>query len=205
MNFGILLPSIIFGLIGLGIIFYILKVVIGALVGNPLSWLEKQRFSKRLALLTQGDQFLKSGNADSAILAWQEALFLDHIKHHNSLVDTVGNHNLTVLGRIVSLSEKRNSHLASLPLVEGLFTSRLELNRSYFEVLDTLKKLRSRQNDSKKKGASPTPDWALMEFSKKLTEVRSKIDANNQALKTQLEKLFSDIRKVTTSSEITYH
>lgn len=205
MNLSLILPALIFGAIGAIIILFVVKVILMAIVGNPLSWLEKQRFVKKERILAQADQLQKQDLIEQSLPLLKQSFFLDAVRFNASLVDLSGNHNLGILARLVSISEQKNLHIVNLPLVEGLIASRHELSRSLFEIKDTLLKLRNRQKEKLQQTGKSSPDWALSEFSKKLSEVKNKIDANRQAIEAQLSILFVSLQSSTSTSEITYH
>ena len=205
MNLSLILPALVFGALGALIILFVLKILLLAVIGNPLSWIEKQRLAKKERLLAQSDQFQRQDLTEQSLALLKQSFYLDAIRFNFSLVDLSGNHNLGVLARLVAISEQRSIHIVNLPLVEGLIASRHELLRSLFEIKDTLHKLRNRQKEKLQQTGKSSPDWALSEFSKKLTEVKTKIDANRQALEAQLNILFVSLQSTSGSSEITYH
>jgi len=205
MNLTLIIPAVIFGALALIIIVFVLKVWIVALVGNPWAWLERQRFVRKGRDLSQADVFQKQEAYEQAVESLRSAFYLEPVRYQSSLVDVVANHNLNVLARLVAISERRSVHIENLALVEGLLGSRHELSRSYFETKETVTKLRQRQKDKKKLNNASSPDWALVEFSKKISEIKSKIDANKQALDTQIKNLFLSLNKQPSGNEITYH
>lgn len=201
MGLSTLIPSLIFGLVGLFIIVYTLKLMLSAIIGNPLNWLEQQKFLKKERLLYAGDQHFQKNISDSAVQCWKDAFYLDRINYLLSSVEKVHSHNINVLSRFLNLAEKRSSHIPNLALIEELFAERTELMNAFLDTKLSLKKIRN-----KKKGASskPVPDWALIEFSKKESEIKSKIDQNRQVLEKELVKLF-DSQNNQQNQGITYH
>ena len=204
MNLTLIIPAILFAAIGIAIIVYVFRVLISALVGNPWAWLERQRLTKKARLLAQAITFEKENLLDQALASLRSAFFLEPVKHQGSFVDIVSNHNMNVLARLVSISDRRGVHIANLPIVEGLLASRHELMRNYFDTTETVRNLRTRQK-GKSKAPTSTPDWALAEFSKKVSEIKAKIDANRKAIEDQFLKLFASFTETSSTTEITYH
>lgn len=204
MNISLIVPAVIFAAVGLFIIAYTAKVLLAALVGNPWIWLEKQKLKKKERFLAEGDSHFKSEQYDQALASWKSALFLDCPRNLSSFIDQVHNLNINVLGRLVSISDKRSTHIINLPVVEELLAERTELAQSLFETRLTLDKLRSRKKEMGAAGKS-SPEWALKEFSKKYSELKQKIDLNRDRLESELRILFESLSRLSGSQEITYH
>jgi hypothetical protein len=202
MGLSTIIPSIIFGLTGLFIIAFTLKLFVTALLGNPWNWYEQQKVMKKERLLSEGDLFFEKDNYDRAVSIWKSAFYLDRLNHLPSLIDKVHNLNINALGRLLNLSEKRRAHIGNLPVIEELIGSRTELMHLYFETALTLKKLRVKKNEASGKSS---PNWALQEFSKKHTEIKQKIDANRTQLEAELKKCFESLSRPPANEGITYH
>lgn len=202
MGLSTIIPSIIFGLAGLFIIGYSIKLFLSAIVGNPWNWLEQQKVLRKERLLNEGDLHFQKNSYDKALTYWKSAFYLDRLNYLPSLVDKVHNLNLNILGRLVNFSEKKSAHIINLAVVEELIATRSELLHMFFETSATLKKLRLRKKEA---SAKNSPDWALQEFSKKHSEIKQKIDSNRSALETEIKKLFDSLSQISNTPGITYH
>lgn len=197
MNLTLIMPAIIFGLLGLAIILYIIRIFLSAFLGNPLEWLERNKLRRREGLLASGDAFMQNNSFSEALATWRSALFLDCLKHQSSMIDAAHNLNLNVLARLVSYAEKRTLRIENLVETEELLRERSELMKALFDADAALSKLRSKKSGS--------PDWALQEFSKKRGQIRQKINANRAALEEAFRKINETLNSAPDAAEITYH
>ncbi len=202
MGLSTLIPAIIFGLVGVFIIVYTIKLFLSAIIGNPWNWLEQQKILKKERLLNEGDSFFQNEDNEKAISSWKGAFYLDRINSQVSNIDKSHNLNINLLGRLLSLSENKSAHIINLPVLEELFAERSELLHLHFETSATLKKLRLKKKGSTSK---KSPDWALQEFSKKHAEVKQQINENRDSLEAELKKLFDSLTQLSAAQDITYH
>ncbi len=195
-------PAIFFGLLGLGLIFYLGKVMLGGLFGDSGSWIEKYRLKQKEAYLPRADLYIKAGEFEQACQLLREAFFFGTGKPDANLVERTGNHNLAILGRVIHIAERLSIQLEGLPVVEDLLLIRTQLIKSYAERKLSQAGLRKRRAQNKSAG---NQTWAVQEFSKQLEELRDKIDTNQKSLESQLARLFAAIGGARKRDEVTYH
>ncbi|MCO6431113.1 MAG: hypothetical protein J5J00_09655 [Deltaproteobacteria bacterium] len=201
MNASLIVPALFFAAISLVIVVYVAGVVASAIGGgSPLAVLERLRFAKKQRFLTA----LEAGgqSEDEIITACRNAFYLAHVRYNSTLIESVTSHNIAALSRLVTLAQKRSARISNLPVVETLIATRFDLMKAEWDVRSTLRKLRGRKEKSNK---GNTPEWAVAEFSKKLSDVGNKLESNRKALNAQIDELVAALRKAPDAAEITYH
>ena len=193
-----LIPSIIFGLLGLFIILYGLKLLLGNLVGTfdlPLL-LERRKLHRKQERLFTARRRIEEKNYAAALPLLRDAFLLEHLKHDVRLIERVNDHHLTVLQELISLARICSMRLSNLPLIEELLLTRTAAMKSYSETRVAARALSKRRARSQR-----PPAWAVNEFSKKLADLKERVDTTTRSLRTELDKLFrnasgSDARQV---------
>lgn len=155
-----------------------------------------------MELLKSADQHILSGDLTTAVKFLKDSFFLQWGSWDVEFVDAINTHHMSILSRMVSISDRVSSRLEDLPLIEGLFISRHELLRAYIEVSKQQKDLSSK---IKSKGKDKNYSWAKNEFTKKKTEIHDKLATNSKTINSKLEDIFNQLTAVRTGSEITYH
>lgn len=200
-NLGSLLPALLFGLLALGIVLYVLSLVLAPLLGDPRRWLDRARIRRREQALAQAETALEQRDEARARQLLRSAFHLDLITHEAALVERVTSLNLTTLSRVISLAGSRTAALESVPLLEDLLQSRGQLLSMYVENLG----VRSRVKDRRRGRSTATPEWAVNEFEKKLSEILERLATNRRTIESQLDTLFAALRELPTGGEITWH
>lgn len=195
-------PAVIFGIIGLALIVYFLKIILGSLFSDSGSWIEKYRIKQKESLLPRVDLYIKAGDFEQANQLLRDAFYFGGSKGEGGLIERGNNHNLAILGRVIHISERLSTHLDNLPIVEDLLLTRAQLIKTFAERKLSQAALRKKRR-SEKGGAEQS--WAALEFSKQLDELRDKIQTNQKSLESQLARLFAALGGARKRDEVTYH
>lgn len=201
MNFSVIIPAVLLGLLALGIIGYLLKAFVGPLVQNPLAYLERWHLKKK-------ERFI-SGLSDEAFEAKllrqqcppETIFFLESLRYNRDMIRFVNFHNLAVLNRLLNVCERRGFLAKNIGLIEELFQSRGELLDSLFKARETHESARSKL---KTKGQR-MPQWGDQEFEKKLVMIGDQVATNRRNIERQLLELFKSFDSLSGSDGVVYH
>jgi len=202
MDLGIILPVILFLLVGGSIVGYLIWVLFSALAGNTRGWGEMSRFKRRELELKNADRLLEVKELSSALKTLESAFFFDQVRTNEQLIEKALGHNLSVLSRLMSIAEGLERSISNAAILEDLVESRCDLMRAFFEAAssrEALKRSRKRQ----------VPRWAVEEYEKKLFEIADRLATNRKTLESQIKMAFAALREksrvVNDGSEITIH
>ncbi|MCB0340255.1 MAG: hypothetical protein KDD53_11655, partial [Bdellovibrionales bacterium] len=156
---------------------------------------------RKLQHLHTIDKIIENGSVQAAQQALKEAFILNDRRYQPSLLSSVFNYNMAALGRVVNFAEKHSGRLEGLPLVEGLFQSRQELNQSYLEALDAGARIKRRRKEHGKS----LPAWGQEELRNKITSIKDQLTTNSRTLEDQIESLIEAACQRSEETEITYH
>jgi hypothetical protein len=198
MSFFPLVISILFAITGLLLIAICLKVILQALFGDWRSWSAKATLTRREHLVEHLDVLIEKEQWLEGVKVLKSGFFTDDVRFNSDLIESASNLNLSLLSRAVLISQKLGKHISNLAIVEDLFLSRRDLMRSHLEACSTKSML-------EKKKEPQTPDWALCEYSSKLSELSDCLATNRKSLESQLEQLFHALLDPREPVEITYH
>ena len=193
--------ALILSVVGLAIAGAFLKLVIGALIGNPKHLLDSLALSRRAHLLTELDKEFKLGNFSRALEILEGSFFFDPRLGDPAIIDKIATHHLELLNRIVTFSDRHGFHLGPLPSLEELLNNRSELFKAKYEISQTIANLKRKKLLSGHK----TPNWALSEFKKKLTDIGERLDTNRQAVRMTLRELFLLLHDSPHPDNVTFH
>ncbi len=193
--------ALLLGAIGLVITIGFIRLVFGALIGNPRHLLDTLTLSRRAHLLTELDKEFKLGNFSRALEILEGAFFFDPKLGDPSIIDKIATHHLELLNRIVAFSDRHGFHLGPLPSLEELLNNRSELFKAKYEISQTIGNLKKRKLLSGHK----TPNWALIEFKKKLSDVAERLETNRQAVRVTLRELFLLLHDSPHPDNVTFH
>jgi hypothetical protein len=200
MGFQIII-ALVLGLIGFAIAAIFVKLVLSALFGNPLHLFDTLTLARRNHLLNELDKEFKLGNFSRALEILDGTFFFNPKLGDISIIDKIATHHLEVMNRIVTFSDRHGFHLAPLPTLEELLNIRLELFKSKYEVTQTVKNLRFKNIFSRHK----TPNWALNEFAKKLSDISERLETNRKAIKDTVRELFLLLHDSPRPDNVTFH
>ncbi|MBX7142817.1 MAG: hypothetical protein K1X79_00025 [Oligoflexia bacterium] len=192
--------AVFLAILATGLAGYILWAIIGAFLPGLKGLPDRMCLRRHQATLAEAEALLERGHFESAWPALQGSFIFEHIKT-GPLIEKVASHNLSTLARLVAAAEITSTRLPNLPILEDLLATRHGLLRGFLEVQETTVKIKKRPAHDGK----DIPEWALSEFSKKLTELKEKLETNKRSLDSQLKETFALLKKQPAQSEVTYH
>ena len=201
MGYIDIISASLLAILSLALLFYFVRIVFSSITFDLRGFANRMRLQRKEKTLAGADLAIEAGELERARALLRDAFFLGGEFESFGFLDKVNNHNLEILGRILTLTESHASHFNNLPIVEGLLQSRLELYRSLIEAAQTKAKLKERQKTKGKEA----PDWACGEFARKVAEIRDRLESNRKSLESQLDELFADFKKIAPANHITYH
>lgn len=203
MGLGTLLPAILFGLAGLIVIAFCVRVLFRSIFGdvNFLTLKDNRKLTSRTELLLRAKTHLQQDSYDAAYPLLRNAFLLDLFNRDDRFINRLHDHHLSVLGAVLTISEQKVRRIPNLPIVEELLQIRATMLKAYHEAVLTKRALSSQR---KNKGKSPK--WAVQEFQKKIQELKEKLTENRQSIERELDKLFATLQNRSgEESEVTYH
>ncbi|RMG41190.1 MAG: hypothetical protein D6719_09010 [Candidatus Dadabacteria bacterium] len=195
--------ALLFGLVGLLVILFIVKAVFGPLFYSLSGWRERSRFSACRNYFKALDSLADSSQIAEIRSAAGRAFYLDIVKKNPGILETIYNHNLAVLGKIIQICGDSAGPIKSLPVLEDLLRTRRQLNRVYFEKLALKQKLNKKKTSASTK--KEPPEWAKQEFNKQIKDILDKLQTNRSSIASQLEALFKEFSAAGSGSDVTYH
>ena len=200
MNSFDLTAALVLSAIGTFFIVLFARAIVGALPFSLRGITERLRLKRCQALLKQADQNIEKDALHEACAALRAAFYLDSVRLAPEIIEKVNNHHVAILSRLVNISDKGAGPLTNLPLMEDLLIRRGELLRELSEVR------RSRAGVSKRRREKGKhSDWAVSEYSRRISELDEKLTTNRKTLAAQIERLFASLKKAPLESEVTYH
>ena len=193
--------ALLLGVVGVLIAGAFFKLVFGALVGNPKHLLDLLTLSRRTQLLSELDKEFKQGHFSRALEILESSFFFDPRLGDPAIIEKIATHHLEVLNRIVAFSDRHGFHLGPLPSLEELLNNRLELFRARYEVTQTIANLRRKKLVS----GHRTPNWALQEFNKKLSDINERLATNKQAVHVTVREMFLLLHGSPNPDNVTFH
>lgn len=189
-----LITAVILGAIAAAILIVGLWVVIGAFWSDLPGVFAKFVLKRRERVLEQADALIESRQIEPAIRVLRKNFCLDHITSNYAAVDQAVNLNLSILSRLIALSEQAGTHLENLAIVEDLIHTRGQLLKLHIDAIKTRKK---------KRGG--VPEWAASELSRKIEEILDTIMTNRHTLQSQINILFEAVKTSSANASVTYH
>ena len=172
-------------------------------LGAEPGMLERRKLKRRQSALEEADRAIDEKRFEVAAQSLRNAVFLDIIQRDLSLIPRVGALHLSLLNKLILLAELRSYQLSNLPLLEELFSTRVQLLKSWNEAKLTRKESRHK----KKEAGEALPDWAAKEYNKKVEDLADKLKTNRMSIESQLDKLFQELYSADPSNDtdVTYH
>jgi hypothetical protein len=192
---------LLLAVIGLLITGLFAKLVTSALVGNPNNFLDILTLGRRTQLLNELDKEFQAGNFSQALEILEKTFFFDPKLGETTIIEKIAAHHMEVLNRIVAFSDRHGFHLGPLPALEELLSNRSDLFKSKFEVSQTIRNLKFKKILSRNK----SPNWALIEFKKKLADIQDKLETNRKAIKVTVKELFLLLHDSRRPDNVTFH
>lgn len=196
--------ALFLALFALLVILFIVKALLSPILNKTSRPNLARQFKKKLKYLEQADELIKEGKEAESYKLIYQAFYLDNKVTSLENVINAGNHNQSVLARVLVVADAAGLKFNNLPVIEELFSSRTQLQKTILELVS------SRKNTLKERKArgSSTPNWAIDELKKKEQDTISRLQANHQALKKQIDELFDTLCSATPVKKddpITYH
>ena len=196
-----LIAVLVLSAVGLLITGLFAKLIISALVGNPNNFIDTLTLGRRTQLLSELDKEFQAGNFSQALEILEKTFFFDPKLGDTSIIEKIATHHMEVLNRIVTFSDRHGFHLGPLPALEELLSNRSDLFKSKYEVSQTIRNLKYKRILSRNKA----PNWALIEFKKKLSDIQDKLVTNRQAIKVTVRDLFLLLHESRRPDNVTFH
>ncbi len=190
--------SITLGLIGVGIIAWLLSCFVMPLLQDTKAFAERVRFRQKQRILEDADSRIGKNEYHEALSQLVLAFFYDSVRTDKELIEKVHNHHVGILSRMVLVADKLSRRVDNLPIIEDLVLSRSELLRALFDARQSRATLSARRTRE-------TPQWALDEYSKKIDELVDRLTTNQRSLMSQMQAAISDSKRVQHEQEITFH
>lgn len=200
MTFASLIPALTLALCAVILIAFLVWVMLRTIVVDLTLWLGRQKLSRKQQLLTKADELAQRGLHTDALPVLRSAFIFDHALLNPVLIEGVTHHHLSILSRLIAISEKTSSHIPNLAVVEDLLASRAQISRALHEAHAAKRTLRDRRAEQKE-----LPEWALAEYKKKLSDLRDKLDTNRKSLEVKLSEIFAALSTTPSEQEVTYH
>lgn len=182
-----LIPASLFLVAGGGLIYFMGRSLLVAVLGNTRGVGERNRFKRKEERLKLADVSIRKGEYLSALSHLEAAFFFDHVQSDLGLIDKVVGHHIGILGRLITISEEEGCSVSGLAVIEDLVHSRGDLMRAFFDAYRTKESL----SKNRKK---PVPRWAVEEYSKKMVEILERLATNKRSLSSQFDVAIKELR-----------
>ncbi|MDZ4784998.1 MAG: hypothetical protein SGJ02_02865 [bacterium] len=201
--------GVLFGLAGLSALVFLLKPVLMALLPlfssrtsnlNPKTFQEQRKINKYQKSIDELDAIIAQGDFSKALDDFQEAFILDHVSGKRSLIDVVKAHNLSLLERLLVLSEKMSQKFVTLPDLESLVLDRGRLLDLYFDSSLLRDKIKEKHKREGKSDNSKNNE----EYEMKIDELGRDIELNAQSIRDEIRIIIVAARR-SKGSPVNYH
>ncbi|MBN8547693.1 MAG: hypothetical protein J0M12_00110 [Deltaproteobacteria bacterium] len=200
MSSTALIPAILLAACSVALIGYLLWSIFGSLFSGGLGWAYRQKLARKERALAAADVLIKNGSFLEALPILKEAFLFDQVPRNPVLIEGISHHHLSIVSRLIAISERTSSHIPNLAVVEDLLSTRSQLQRTLFEALEAKKSLKRRRKEKKE-----LPQWALAEYENKAKETLDRLETNRKSLNNKLAEIFSALASAPSSQEVTYH
>ena len=203
MGTASLISALLLGLVGLMAILFCLKLLFSGLLGPGGGLVQRARIRYREKLVEDADRLIGLGDLEAAGLLLRKAFYPEGAGSDLQLIERLSNLNLSILGRIVAIAEKRAQHIENLAIVEDLILSRAQLMRAVIEKKTLLQGARSAAAEHDP--AARKPEWVKLQFARLYAEVKDRLDTNQRSLESQLDLLFDNLKRSDQAQQVPYH
>ncbi|MCB0336289.1 MAG: hypothetical protein KDD62_08280 [Bdellovibrionales bacterium] len=174
-----LIPGIIFGFIGLYIIYWFSKIILSQFFG-PFSF--KDMRNKRIVgdaskALDASKRLLEEQKVEECLERLKGAFIFHSGPFSYEMISMITNQHLACLQFLLDISDRTNNRLEDLPILEELVHVRAGMLKAYADTVGSLRKLAYKRDTSK------APAWAKNEFKAKQKELIGRLEDNIQSIK----------------------
>lgn len=201
MGTASLISALLLGLVGLMAILFCLRLLLSGLLGPGKGLIQRARIRYREKLAENADNLIKQESYEKAAAILRQAFYSEGIGKDLQLVDRLTNLNLSILGRLLIVAEKRSVQLENLAVVEDLILSRGQLMKALIEK----RRLAQGVAPATTSGAEPPPEWARQQFVKLYSELKDRLSTNQRSLDSQFGILLEYLSRARQAEEVRYH
>lgn len=157
------------------------------LKGLPVGlWLTMRSQVRRVEA---ADKLIEAQRIEESLVLLRNAMILRPNRLDARGIEAVVAHHLGVLSRFGMIADIRGIQSETLPIIEGLLSSRLEMWRLSLQSKMTAERVRSKMDAQG--GERP---WVTDELHRQREDITGRLTANQQAIEQQLLKLCDELR-----------
>ena len=185
VSFITLLSSIFFLIIGVGFIYFLVRIFLSAFRGSFGSLFERSAFRRHSLRCRRGDELLEQGDLARAVQTFGGAFFLRPIRQDSALLTDIGKYHTGLLNRLLTVADEMNKGQARLPSLantDRLLAERLEIQLEHFRALN---------GESTGEGASAG-------------RLDERLQQNERQIRTSIDHLLNEIAS-TVKERVVYH
>lgn len=201
---GLIVTSILFGLVGLYVIIYLMNVLLRNLYFSLQlrGIVERSAFKRCLQRAGMARHHMANDEKSDALKLFRTSFYLGIPKIQNALIARSIEHNLNIIADIIRLSEADSEALSKVPSLENLFEERGELLRQIHDARESLGNAKSRSKDQGRR----VPAWAVNEFKTKEKLLQGQLSDNKLEIQKALDDVFNALAiKSKNQNNVTYH
>jgi hypothetical protein len=200
MSLFTILPALVFAAFAIALIAFIGWSLFHSVFADGLRWMGRQKLTRKEGLLKTADSLIKADSFSEALALLRNAFLLDEMPSSPALIESAAHHHMSILSRLIAISERTSSHIPNLAVVEDLLSTRAQLLRSLHEAETAKKSLKQRRKDKKE-----LPQWAVAEYENRSKDILDKLSTNKKSLTSKLDELFNALSSAPSRQEVTYH
>ncbi len=139
VSFITLLSSLFFLIVGIGFIYFLVRIFLSAFKGSFGGLFERSAFRRHGLRCRRGDELLEQGDLAGAVQTFGEAFFLKPIRQDSALLTDIGKYHTGLLNRLLTVADEMNKGQARLPSLadtDRLLAERLEIQLEHFRALN---------------------------------------------------------------------
>lgn len=184
VSFITLLSSLFFLIIGIGFIYFLVRIFLSAFRGSFGGLFERSAFRRHSLRCRRGDELLEQGDLAGAVQTFGGAFFLRPIRQDVALLTDIGKYHTGLLNRLLTVADEMNKGQARLPSLadtDRLLAERLEIHLEHFRAL----------NGESSEGASAS-------------RLDERLQENERQIRTSVDHLLNEIAS-TGEERVVYH
>lgn len=193
------LIALFIGGIGLFLVGYLLWQLCGPLFGWLSSSRDLFRLRKALVRVNKADEYIRDGKLDLALRELERSFVL-HVTNSRELINSVREHNQTILSRCLVVAEGLGGTFQNLPHLERLLLERAEIQLVSLKTVEAFRNIASKRGRAGKE----LPSWGKTDYQRRSQEIRRELEKNHKALEQAFQEFFLSIR-TPVRHNVTYH